>query len=183
MTFFRENSYTVVRLGLNQFGMAMFGLVVSFATSANKTLLILGGVLAMLMYWFLLYSVCWTEGGQHRIRVDGGREKKSLLNGVKLGLAANILNLLLSVVYIVCYSMGTLYEWAANIAYALNAILRMFFGMYLGIMSGAGIRFSCVFLVISLIGILVCEVSYLLGYRQTKFFFSSKKQSNKGGIK
>lgn len=178
MTFFRENSYTVVRLGLNQFGMAMFGLVVSFATSANKTLLVLGGILAMLMYWFLLYSVCWTEGGQHRIRVDGGREKKSLLNGVKLGLAANAVNLVLSIVYAVCYSIGPLYEWAANVALVLNAVLRIFFGMYLGIISAAGIRFSCVFLVISLIGILVCEASYLLGYRQTKFLFSAKKRAD-----
>ena len=177
MKFIKENSYTVVRLGLNQFGMAVFGFIVTMACTniGNTTLVTLSGLLATLMFWFLLYTVCWTEGGKHRIRVDGGRENKRIFNGALLGLLANAINLLLGLVYTVTTVIGATQEWAGNIAFMLNAILRIFHAMYLGLLVAGGLGGPIPFLIIPLIGILVCQLSYLLGYHQINFLFIAKK--------
>ncbi|MBQ9121123.1 MAG: hypothetical protein IJY12_02025 [Clostridia bacterium] len=179
MKFIKENSYTVVRLGLNQFGMAVFGFIVTMACAYinNSTLTTLGGLLATLMFWFLLYTVCWTEGGKHRIRVDGGRETKRIYNGALLGLLANSINLLLGIVYLITYYIGSTQEWAGNIAFMLNAILRIFHAMYLGLLMAGGLGGPIPFVIIPLIGILVCQISYLLGYHQINFLFMTKKSS------
>lgn len=179
MTFFKENSYTVVRLGLNQFGMAIFGLVVTMAcvrittNSESTTLVALSGLLATLMYWFLLYSVCWTEGGSHRIRVDGGREEKRIYGGAILGLLANTVNLLLGIVYTVSYYIDS--SAAIDVSNVLNAILRVFHSMYLGLLVAGNLTGPIPFLLIPLIGIGVCQVSYLLGYHQVNLFSIAKK--------
>ena len=179
MTFFKENSYTVVRLGLNQFGMAIFGLVVTMACvritsdSESTTLVALSGLLATLMYWFLLYSVCWTEGGTHRIRVDGGREKKMIYGGALLGLMANSVNLLLGIVYTVSYYINT--TVAIDVSNVLNAVLRIFHSMYLGLLVAGNLTGPIPFLLIPVLGIGVCQISYLLGYHQINLFSFTKK--------
>ena len=177
MTFFKENSYTVVRLGLNQFGMAVFGLIVTMACigMGNSALITLSGLLATLMYWFLVYTVCWTEGANHRIRVDGGKEQKRIWNGAALGLFANVINILLAVVFTVTYYIGATQEWAGNIAYMTNAILRIFHAMYLGLLMAGDLGGPIPFLIIPCIGIGVCQLSYLLGYHQINFLFMVKK--------
>ncbi|MBO5111565.1 MAG: hypothetical protein J6D21_12730 [Clostridia bacterium] len=177
MKFIKENSYTVVRLGLNQFGMAVFGLIVTMAcvNLDNMTLTTLGGLLSTLMFWFLIYTVCWNEGGKHRIRVDGGREPKRIFNGALLGLLANALNLLLGIVYTVTYYIDT--TAAIDISNMLNAILRIFHAMYLGLLVAGGMIGPIPFLLIPVLGVAVCQISYLLGYHQINFLFIARKNA------
>jgi len=99
MGFWKKNSYSVVRLFVIQIGIAIFGLVLSFAVSAafrnrnEDAALLMVSLFSVLFYLFLLYSVAWEIGGKERIRVDAVHGKFCGGKGFLLSLLAEIPNL------------------------------------------------------------------------------------------
>ena len=57
--FFRENSYSMVRLFLNQIALTVFGTMLALATAKNDTLLIVTSIFSVLFYLYLVYSFGW----------------------------------------------------------------------------------------------------------------------------
>ncbi len=170
--FIRENSYLIVKLMLNQFGMTVFGLILALATNANETLLLITGLFAFFMYMFLLYTVVWEEGSKHKIRVDGGREKYKPLNGLWLGICANIPNFIVAVLLNIGYIFGKAdglfqMEWAGNLFAVMSAVARLINGMYLGLVQLYSPYNPIAFLLIIIPGVAMCTFGYYTG---TKHF-------------
>ena len=73
--FLHNYSYSAVRMFVNQFVMSLFGSMLSMATTAanNNTLAMILSILAVLLYFFLLYTLTWEIGAKDRISVDIGK--------------------------------------------------------------------------------------------------------------
>lgn len=170
-TFFKENSYSMVKLFLNQVGMTVFGTMVCMATQNNKALLIGSGILSIGMFLFLNYTVGWEIGAKDKIRIDGKRLKPFPLKGMLIALFANIPNILLALLI----GGGALIDTAESqgVAVICNFITRFLNGMYLGIFKlvehffyggpAPLIDIWWWFIVITLPAIFVGWLSYLLG--------------------
>ena len=115
--FLKENSDSIIKLFVNQLGMTIFGLLLSFATLSNKTLLAVTGIFSILFYLFLLYSSAWETGAKDKIKVDGKRAVAFPLKGLFLSIAANAINILLALLMNIGYFLGNVFElkWAANL--------------------------------------------------------------------
>ena len=76
MDFWKKHSYQIVRLFVIQIGIAIFGLVLSFAVAtafrdrSDRLPLLMVSIFSVLFYLFLLYSVSWEIGGKDRLRLD-----------------------------------------------------------------------------------------------------------------
>ena len=130
-TLFKEHSYSMVRLFLNQIVMSVFGTVMCLSTQNNVTLLVASGILSICMLLFIDYTLMWEVGAKDKIRIDGGRLKSTPAKGLFIGLCGNIPNLVLTVFI----GIGAIIDTAAgqSIATVCDPIMRLLNGMYLGI--------------------------------------------------
>lgn len=98
MKFLKQHSYDIVRLFINQVGIAIFSLVLYFAVGIARdestvlTLTVSVSAFSLCFMWVLFYWSAWEYGAKDRIRVEGGRLTPSKYHGLKLGLAANLTN-------------------------------------------------------------------------------------------
>ncbi len=129
--FFKEHSYNVVKLFLNQIGITVFGTMLALATSGNPTLLLFSSIFATLFLLVLDYNVCWEIGAKDKIKIDGGRLKPMSGKGAVLSLLANVPNLILSLLMGVGVLIGT--SAGEGMSVICNAVARLLNGMYLGI--------------------------------------------------
>ena len=164
MKFFKENSYDVVRLFINQIGIAIFSMIIYTAvgmvspttdaevmastttktdnsvSSPNLGAYIGISIFAMIFYFSLLYTVTWELGAKDKIRIDGGRlDRKTIRNkGTKLALLANIPNFILSFISALTWGLYLLgVEAMQGVALIFNIITRLLMSMYLGVLQGA----------------------------------------------
>ncbi len=179
LNFLKENSYTIFKMFINQIGMTMFGLVLSMATYANSTLLLITSVFAILFYLVLLYTMTWDIGYAEKIRIEGKRLRFAPLKGLYMSLVANVINIVLAILAIIGYYGGVLEngvpvspEWAVNL-YGTCKIVALFLqGMYSGLV---GLFFPAtpwVLLLIVLPALATCTVAYIAGvkgFRLTRF--------------
>ena len=116
--FLKENSYSMVKMFVNQIGMPVFGTMLALATAGNPTLLLCSSIFAILFYLFLLYSVGWEIGAKDKIRIDGGRMTEFPAKGFLIALGANLPNLLLAVLMGAgaLISTATGAEWAGSMS-------------------------------------------------------------------
>ncbi len=129
--FFKDNSYNIIKLFLNQIGITVFGTMLALATSNNSSLLLASSIFSTAFLLVLDYNVCWEIGAKDKIRIDGGRFKPMPAKGAVLSVLANIPNLLLSVLMGIGVLIGT--AAAETVSVVCNAIARLLNGMYLGI--------------------------------------------------
>ncbi len=129
--FFKEHSYNVIKLFLNQIGITVFGTMLALATSGKPTLLLFSSIFATLFLLVLDYNVCWEIGAKDKIRIDGGRLKKMDGKGAILSLLANVPNLILSLLMGIGVLIGT--AASESMSFICNAAARLLNGMYLGI--------------------------------------------------
>lgn len=126
--FWRQNSDTIGKFFIYQFGITVFGFLLYNAAimSGNKLLEIVFSVFSILFYLFLIYTVIWDIGSRDKIKIDGGRMKREPLKGVYIGLFANIPNFLFAFLSTLGYlfidksivnesSFYTNPEWAVNL--------------------------------------------------------------------
>jgi len=194
MKFFKENSYDIVKLLINQIGIAIFSMTLYFSIALlddaelKSTLNILVSVLSMMFYYALIYTASWEFGAKDKIRIDGGKMKKCPLKGLYMALFANIPNFLIVGVAVICktihYNGGP--EGFNFVFGILNAIFRFFMSMYLHLID-ALLSFSDLdttylvqsigYLVIPVIMIGITQLAYFLGTREWKItsLFSGKK--------
>ena len=106
MGFWKKHSYQIVRLFVIQVGIAIFGLVLSFAVSAafrdkSAAALLFVSIFSVLFYLFLLYSVAWEIGGKDRLRLDAVHEGPQGGVGFLLALLAAVPNFLFDLLMLI----------------------------------------------------------------------------------
>ena len=194
MRFVKENSYEIVRLMLNQFAMAVFGLVLTFATrmatdGAFTTLTLAASLLSIGLYLYVLYATVQELGAKDKIRIDGGRAKADKLRGMKLMLWAQIPNFIMLFFMLLGYLL--FYVFTTNAAgggmLAITNVLMYFFqSMYNGLIgafvgteeSSRNYLMSFLLYLFSVVpGILVCYGSYIMGLKDKTLSSLFRKKS------
>lgn len=196
MRFFKENSDSIVKLFINQIGIAIFSMFLYTAAGALSekidnplAMKIFISVFSIAFYFVLIYNVAWEIGAKDKIRIDGNRIEKDEKKGILLGIYANIPNFIIVGISI---ALSALYiasgqEVFKTVFAVLNFLFRFFLSMYLGVIQGItsfisdeNVSFliqTVLFFAFSAISAVVTHFSYVLGLRDFRFFATSK--SNK----
>ena len=97
--FLKKYGYTMVKLFVNQFAIALFGIGLWWVSmyAGNKTLQIVTSIGAVVFYLFLLYAHMWELGAKDGISAEARHTDRKLWCGFAIGAGANVLNLLLAV--------------------------------------------------------------------------------------
>lgn len=167
--FLKKYSYTAVKLFLNQFAIALFGVGLAFASegAGNKTLLMVTSIGAILFYLFLQYAVMWEVGAKDGISAVARGQRRGIWRGFVIGGLANSFNLLCAFFILPGAFAASDSGWGV-LSSAFQFIARMVQGMYMGVMTvpfrGLQLHdFAWVYFVITVPAILVCGVAYIIG--------------------
>ena len=183
--FFHDYFYSVVKMFINQFAIAIFGIALFVATFRDmNTLCLIASIFSVAFYLSLIYMVIWEVGAKDRISVDVGKKPKRIHLGLLLSLMANIPNIILA---IICIPYTN-----------LRAIPTLLQGMYWGMIRkitlplGAGGEFVPVsefwptYFIIIIPALLTCWLGYYLGHQNFKIsslFVPEKKKAEKPNVK
>ena len=168
-SFWKQYSYTIFKLFLNQFAIALFGVALATASAASdkNALLLLTSIFAVIFCLFLQYAVVWEVGAKDGIRADAHKSSRGLWRGVAIAVSANALNILLALLTLlgVFFAPGTV---GAGIGGAAQFVARLLEGMYMGILAQPfrGLQlhdFSWAYFAICVPSVVVCTVGYILG--------------------
>lgn len=194
MRFFKNNYDTIIKLLVNQIGVAILTFFLYTAAGAIKTddstgltIKVAISIFGILFYYVLIYNIAWEIGAKDKIRVDGGRATATPGKGIRLGLYANITNFAvigLAAIVLTVYIISKadyLYSFFA----VLNFIFRFFVSMYLGIIQAICHSYSAFtdmyflaqtlcFLIFSVISAIVVHISYTLGFKDYRFIKQKK---------
>lgn len=185
-TFLKDNSYSMIKLFLNQIGIAVFGLMLSLSTVQNNALHLSLGIFSALFFLFLNYNACWNIGAADKIRIDGGRLKYFPEKGAVLALGANIPNIILALLM----GIGALLndERGQGMGWIRKIISGIINGMYLAIITTiekaiyGGAPYLSVnwwwYLVIVLPAIFAGWVAYLMGVKNIRIIPVRDKKKN-----
>ena len=117
---FKKYSYDMVKMLLNQAGIAMLGLVMTMATFNNDKLYFITSILCMIFYVYLLYTMTYDMGRKDKPSVDGGRATLYPLKGLWVSLGANAVNIICGIMiavfsfFIVMQSPVTVLDQSGN---------------------------------------------------------------------
>ena len=172
--FFRERSYDMVKMFLNQFATAMVGVVLAIAAgkAENPSLRNTTSVFAILFYLFLLYTMTWELGFKDRAGVQNGSKRAAPLTGLYISLCANIPNFVFAI-FIMLASVANVAA-LSGIGGFCSAAAVLLEGMYTGLLAnrvGDVPLNSCwwMYFLIILPALITSTVSYLLGLKDIKF--------------
>ncbi len=165
VNFLKKYSYTVVKLFLNQFAIALFGVSLAFACgqAGREKLLLWTSVFSVLFYLFLQYAVIWEIGAKDGISATARKQSRGLWRGFLLGALANLPNLLLGLIILLQVFIG-----ANRVSAVAQFIALMLQGMYQGILTQTvgGVQLHTLpwmFLLITIPSILVIGLGYIVG--------------------
>ena len=187
---FKENSYDIVRLYINQLGIMIFSMLLYTAVGSfeneriSLALSIFVSIFSICFYLVLIYYVLWEIGAKDKIRIDGGRAESTPKKGLLMETFANIPNLLLGIltlIFLVIF-LTTNSDAVYSVFLIFNMIMRFHASMYLGVITaivpGAavanGIDYTeflietVLFIIIPLISVAVAHLAYYLGSKDRK---------------
>ena len=144
MKFFKENSYDIVKLFINQVGITIFSfmLYTAVAMIENDSLFLkinaFVSVFAIIFYFSLLYTAAWDIGAKDKIRVDSGKAVSTPTKGLKMALLANVPNFLLASFAVIFMGIYMYFggEWFYSAFFVLNMLIRFILAMFLGVIQG-----------------------------------------------
>jgi len=192
MKIFKENSYDIVRLYVNQLGIMIFSMLLytavgSFENQALSSFLsILVSIFSVCFYLVLVYYVVWEIGAKDKIRIDGGRADPCKYKGLVMSLFANIPNFVLgvfSLIFLVIFLVSG-NEVINSVFFIFNLIMRFHASMYMGViteivpsgLSGGSVDYieflieTILFIVFPLISVGITHLAYYLGTKEKKIF-------------
>ena len=195
MKFLKENSYDVVRLFINQVGITIFALVlytaVGFVEDAqlSRSIKVALSLFATLFYFVLIYTVSWEYGAKDKVRIDTGKLKDDRFKGVKYGLFANLINIILALVSVI--TLGSYMISGSDGMFTVFGIVNMFMrfimAMYIGMLQGVFAAWNSTetqnlyflgqsigYIVFPFIAAGVVVFGYGMGKRNKRIFPSSK---------
>ena len=160
--FFERYSYTIIKLFLNQFAIALFGVALAISCSAagRNTLLWVTSIFSVLFYLFLQYAVMWEVGAKDGISATARHESRKLWRGPVISLIANSPNLIFAIL--------TLFPEGGKVESVGRFLALLAEGMYQGLLAQPfrGIQlngFDWVYFAIIVPAVLVSSVAYILG--------------------
>ena len=197
MKFFKDNSYDIVRLYINQIGITIFSMVLYAAvgfledSDLKLELRIVLSVFATIFYLALIYTASWEYGAKDKIKVDSGKLRKLPGKGAILSFLANLPNFLIAGLAVICMTvyMSGGAEGFFTAFGVFNLIIRFCSAMYIGIIQGV---FSAVpdgnllwllesvgYLVLPLLSVAVTQLGYSFGSRNFRILsvFSGGKNN------
>ena len=193
MKIFKENSYDIVRLYVNQLGIMIFSMLLytavgSFENQALSTALsIFVSVFSVGFYLVLVYYAMWEIGAKDKIRIDGNRMEPCERKGVVMGLFANVPNFVLGLLTVIFTAFVLIFGKngiLVSLVGIFNLITRFHASMYLGIISEIVphslpvgevdyVEFlieAILFTVLPLASVGVTHLGYYLGSKEKKIF-------------
>ena len=172
---FKTRSYEMVRMFLNQFATAVFGLVLALAAgrAGSVALRNVTSACAILFYLFLLYTMTWELGFADRAAVVSGRKTAKPWTGVLLSVGANIINWLLAVFIMLGTFLSDVSFFSGLGGFAATAT-HILGGMYTGLLANSigGNPLNSywwLYFLLPIPAIATCGLSYLLGLKDIKF--------------
>ncbi|MBQ8858465.1 MAG: hypothetical protein IJ012_01580 [Clostridia bacterium] len=136
MTWFKNNSYAIVKMMIYQFGVAILGIILTFATIEKDNLMLMVSIYTVAFYILLLYTMTWEIGAKERIRADAGLVRFDRFDGLKLSLCANIPNFLILLLYFIGFLFGVVlaeHGWAQGMVAVMHTVGIVWESMYTGI--------------------------------------------------
>ena len=168
--FFKKHSYDMVKMFLNQFAVAIFGLVLALATgmAENSTLQIVSSVGAIIFYMFLLYAMTFELGTKDKTAVEYGRATARPLTGLYISLCANSLNFLLAILITIGYFSPN--QFFSNVGGGAAVAALLLEGMYTGVLAihVGGVPLNSLvwpFFAITLPALLISAIGYYFGMK------------------
>lgn len=189
MTWLKNNSYTVARMLIYQFGIAILGIILSVATATRLYLMLMVSIYAVLFYVILLYMMTWEDGAKEGIRDEAGITRVDRLLGLKLSLVANIPNFLITLLLLVGHLFGAVLTeatWAQTTFVVAHGAGAVWESMYLGIINtlipvgnSTSYLYIIAYALTPLPSIGACTLGYLLGSYNKRIFgrLTEKKKS------
>jgi hypothetical protein len=197
MKFFKENFDVILKLLINQVGVALLTFFLYTAAggiisegSLGLLIKVAISIFGIIFYFALVYNIAWEIGAKDKIRIDGNKMLPVPNKGILLGIFANSTNIivigfatLIFILYILTDAEGLFSIYAV-----LNFIYRFFISMYLGVIQAICSPYAeyhtelytisqCIcFLIFSLISTIVIHFSYTMGTKDIRIF-RSKPQS------
>ncbi len=170
--FFGNYSYHCVKIFVDQIAIAVFGLALAITTAkANSSadpdkiqpMTVAVSVGAVIFFLVMAGQIAFRCGVEDREKISLGRFPKNNYTGFFMGLAANIPNLVLAVMY----AVFGLFETTSGIAAFANLTMKLIYGEYLGILSIPinGTKLGMMplsFFLITLPSVVACGIAYYL---------------------
>ena len=174
--FFVEHSYDMVKMFLNQFGIAILGMVLALATAMaeNSLLKNVTSIGAILFYLFLLYTMTWEIGYKDKLAVEQGRKVKNVFTGSLISLCANVPNFIFAIFITLATFVGSEESIISSIGGVCSFLAMSLEGMYTGVLSnhvgGAPLNsYWFVYFLLPIPAMITCGISYYLGLKDIKF--------------
>ena len=195
--FFKENSYNMVKVFINQIGITIFSFVLYFSIASFKEnniqlyhkLMIAISAFAMLFFFVLLYTAAWDLGASDKIRIESKKAEKNIFKGALITLCANTVNFLLAGIVLigVAFKLTGAFAAVSGVCYTIFILLN---GMYNGVIRNGlmlvnsteephALLSSIGFLVILILPIIASHIGYVFGLKNIRIFKSSPKKKTK----
>ena len=174
-SFFKNHSYDMVTMLLNQIAIALFGftLVLAAMKINNDALRNVASIFSVLFYLVLLYIKAWDIGFKDKISVEQGKKANNPFRGALISLCANAINYVLAIFIMLRALLPSVstFESIGGVAQAIAVFVQ---GMYTGILvnpvGGAPLNTYWIsYFIIPLPAILVCGLAYYFGLHDVKY--------------
>lgn len=149
MKFIKTNSYDIVRLFLNQFALAVFGLVLINATTLAHggeygVLTLITGIVSALFYLYILYATTLELGMKDYVKIQTGRLERDRGKGFKMILLSEMPNIILVILmgigWLMAFRWGSVNDGVADSTVStgtnMYAICRLIIGFLQAMYSG-----------------------------------------------
>ncbi len=173
--FFKNHSYDMVTMLLNQLAISMFGfsLVLAAMKIGNDVLRNVTSVFSILFYLVLLYIKTWDIGFRDKVSVEQGKKANKPLRGAIISLCANAINYILAV-FVMLRALLSNVSFFESLGGIAQAICMFVHGMYAGVLvnpiGGAPLNsYWFVYFLTPIPAILVCGLAYYFGLHDVKY--------------
>ena len=173
--FFKNHSYDMVTMLLNQLAISMFGfsLVLAAMKIGNDVLRNVTSVFSILFYLVLLYIKTWDIGFRDKVSVEQGKKANKPLRGAIISLCANAINYILAV-FVMLRALLSNVSFFDSLGGIAQAICMFTHGMYAGVLvnpiGGAPLNsYWFVYFLTPVPAILVCGLAYYFGLHDVKY--------------
>lgn len=173
--FFKNHSYNMVTMLLNQLVLSMFGfsLVLAAMKMGNDTLRNVTSVFSILFYLVLLYIKAWDIGFKDKISVEQGKKVNNPFSGALISLCANAVNYIMAL-FVMLRSLLPNVSFFVSMGDVCQALCVFGQGMYTGLLAnrvgGAPLNsYWFVFFLTPIPAILICELAYYFGLHDVKY--------------
>ena len=179
--YIKANLSSISKIFINHIGMGIFSLVVLITAKlisskmSNQVVFYIMGALAILMYFSLIYTAMWERGAADKIKIDGGRMKKSIWHGLWFYLLGDFIGVISAVLATLLSLFVTSSASFINNVYAVFKFITHYWNsMYLNITEISGIH-SAIYVALIIPGALVAFVSYISGVSDQRCIFPEPK--------